>query len=441
MKLEFLNLMKCSYCGSDIKIGDVYEEREGELINGRVKCECSEFSVLEGILNIKPGPLNKYVINSLARHRVNEAVGLSLWKYAEDVCRIASLPEFGKLGRLLLALSKIVARHTYKKYVDKDLSLFSLLGTSASDMYLKHRFSAESFWPIYPFVPVLKGKGGRILDIGCGAGHASFILSTYVRPKELVCVDYAFRNLYQAKKYFVKDAEFICLDANYPLPFKNSTFDAIFMSDVFHYIYARTLLAREMERLLLPQGIILLLHLYNSLSYDPAAHGKPLSPLNWGRLFQQLPVKTLPERNLIEDFVLNNKLDLVKEYPEAELNACNTICLVGTKDKTLFRVYKEINEGFLMHKDNLIINPIYGIEHRRERAILRRQLPSESFRREYPITEKYLPEEYTIGEGLCKILKGRTLNLAQTTIPEEDLHHIEYLMKKFIVINVPKNYY
>lgn len=440
MKVKFLELMKCPYCGTEFNIGDVLERKGGEIINGCVRCECSEFPILEGILNLKIGPLNSYIVKLLKKDEVKKALGLSLWRYSEGICEIVGLLGSKKLMEVLSIPMEISAKYGHRKYL-KGSSFYKLLGKnpSESEIYLKHRFSAESLWSVYPFVQILKSRT-RILDIGCGSGHTSFIISTYAKPKELVCADRTFRSLYHAKKYFVKDAEFICIDANYPLPFKNNTFDAIFMLDAFHYIYARTLLAREMERLLFPKGLLLLPHLHNSLSLDPAADGKPLSPLNWISLFQQLPVKGLSERNLIEDFLLKNKLDLVKEYSEAELNACNAISLIGTEDRSLFRIY-EIENEFLMHKDNLIINPIYSINCGRGKAILQRHFPSESFRREYPLTEKYLPEEYVIDESLSKIIKGKNSNLTQATISEKDLQHIEYLMRKFVVINVPKNYY
>ena len=140
---------------------------------------------------------------------------------------------------------------------------------------------------------------------------------------------------------------------------------AVFNLDAFHYIRARTLLAREMERLLLPQGVLLLLHVHNSLvSNDPAIDGIPLTPLNWVRLFQQIPVRAFPEKSLTTDSIQNNRLDLLKEYAEAELNADSAVRLVGTADKVLIKIYEEINDELLMHKDNLIVNPLYRIEDR-----------------------------------------------------------------------------
>lgn len=440
MKINCLDLMNCPYCGTEFSIGDIFERKRDEIVSGYIKCGCSEFPVIEGILNLKIGSLTEYIIRLLKKGEVKKALGISLWKYSEGIFTIVNiLPK--SLQRILLAYTETVSKYIYRKYL-KETSFYNFLGkkTSESNIYLKHRFSAETLWAVYPFLPLLKNRE-RILDIGCGTGHASFIISNHAKPKEQFCVDYAFRNLYLAKKYFVENAELICLDANYPLPFRSNTFDTIFMLDAFHYVNSRASLAREMERLLLYQGLLLLPHLHNSLSHDPSADGSPLSPRNWVSLFQELPAKALPERSVMENFLLENKLDLLKEYSEDELNTSGAIIIIAIKDRSLFKIYRGLETELLKHKDNLIINPIYSFSHRGQQIVLRRCFPSESFRREFPIAETYLPAEYVIDERINKIMEGRALNLTLATLSEEDLHYVEHLMMKFIILNVPKNYY
>jgi len=444
MKEEFLKQLKCPYCGADFELEEVYQEKEGELINGYIKCECSEFPLLEGILNLKLGPLNNHVVKLLKERKIKDAVELSLEKYGESAYKLLSFAGNGIYGgilrKVLSGLVKVRAKHRYSKSSDKNMPFCNLLGRNASEIYLKHRFSAETFWSLYPFIPILRENRERILDIGCGMGHASFVVSTYVNPHQLVCADYAFRHLYLAKKYFAKKATFICLDANYPLPFKDGAFSSILMLDTFHYINARDSLAREMERTLSPHGLLLLLHLHNSLDYNLAA-GQPLPPSGWVNLFQQLPVKALPERNVVEDFILRNRLDLTKQYTEDELNTSNAISIVGTRDKSLLQIYQNVWSDLLVNKSNLIINPIYSIEHELDKIILRRKFPSESFRKEYPLTEKYLHEVYTSNENFAQIVKGRKIDTASIELSKKDLRLIEDLMRRFIIINVPENYY
>ncbi len=290
MKQELLELMKCPYCGTDFEVHETYEEKDREIINGCIKCECSEYPILRGILNLKINPLSKYSLELLKKGKIKEAVMLLLGPNVEGIWTISDFLRSKHLGgqffsNILLILVAMWAEHDTKKYFKDDLSFCDLLGKNSYQVYLKHRFSSETLWPVYPFIPLLKENKERILDLGCGRGHASFIISTYVKPEGLVCADHTFKSLYLTKKYFATNAQFICLDANYPLPFKDDCFDSVFMLDALHYIKTRAQLANELKRVLYPQGLILLLHLHNSLTYNIGA-GYPLTPRAWINLFR-----------------------------------------------------------------------------------------------------------------------------------------------------------
>ena len=443
MKREFLDLIKCPYCGSDFRLLKIYKQRKEDIINGYIGCGCSQFPILEGILNLKLGSLNSYITKSLIKGKTRKAIALSLLKYTKDIGLMILLESKGIAGKglakILLGSIKARANCVYRSYSNKRSPFYDLLGNDPFGTYLKHRFSSETFWPIYPFMPLLEENKNRILDLGCGAGHASFVISNHAKPRHLVCADYLFSNLYLAKKYFAPDAEFVCLDANHPLPFKDDIFSSVVMQDAFHSLPGHALLASEMERILFPHGFLLLLHLHNSLKYNLAS-GKPLSPSRWVALFKRLTVKPLVERNLIEDFILKNRLDLAKNYSNEELDSSNAIAIVGTKVGSFLRTYEHVERDFLSHKENLIINPIYGILRDRDRIVLQRRFPSKLFKGEYPLSEKYLPEKYIINGKLSKIIRDEVLDTTSKEISEKDLQHIEDLMRKFILINVPRNY-
>ena len=435
MRQEFLKLMKCPYCGTDFEIEEVYEENGREIINGAVKCECGVYPILHGILNLKINPLSKHALELLKEGEPKEALMLLLGPNVEGVWELTEFLQAKQLGRVfrkvLLTTVAIWAKHISKKYLKEELSFCDLLGNNPDHAYFKHRFSAETLWSVYPFVPLLKSNRKRILDLGCGRGHASFVISTYVKPEELVCADHTFKSLYLAKKYFVKEAQFICLDGNYPLPFKDHTFDSVFMLDALHYIQTRAQLANELKRVISPEGLLLLLHLHNSLVYNIGA-GYPLNPQAWINLFRggALEIKAIPERRIVENFLLNNELDLAEENSQKELNAANAMSIIASKDKSLFKVYDNVNSEFLNNKNNLVINPIYKMKEEGNKILLEREFPSEFFRKEFPLTEKYLPARCKIDK---RIVKGRSIRIS-------DSNEIEDLMRKFVVINVPEKY-
>ena len=442
MKKELLEIIKCPYCGTDFEIKEVYSGNEEEIINGYIKCECNEYPILECILILENTPTKKFIIKYLKKNEIKKAIALPFGNHTNDICKVMDFIE-PKLGgkffkKGLLTFINRSSKKRYKRYSNKNSSFYNIVGNDLYGVYVKHRFSLESFWSIYPFIPLLKKNRKRILDMCCGVGHASFVISTYVNPQELVCVDRTFSSLYLAKKYFVPDAEFVCLDGNYPLPFKDDIFSSAVMMDGFHYIDARALLATELERVLSSEGLLLLLHVHNSLVYNLSA-GKPLPPSVWINLFNALDVKALPEKKVVEDFILRDKLDLLKEYSENEINSSNAIHIIGSKNKSLFDIYKKIGNDFRENKGNLIINPLYKIRKERKKIVLERVSITDLFIGEYPIAEKYLPERYTIdNDEVIKALKGREVNI--DVISEENLRYIKGLMMKFVIINAPPKY-
>lgn len=448
MKKELLKLMRCPYCGTGFEIEKICSENEEGIVNGVIRCECDEHPIIEGILILKNSYTKKHIIKSIKKmESTEEFLALFFGNYTEDVCKVTSFLDskgmYGQiLGKILLFIVKHRAEKSYEKYSNKNSSFYDVLGNNPYEVYLKHRFSLESFWSIYPFIPLLKKNRGRILDMCCGMGHASFVISKYVNPSELICVDGSFSGLYLAKKYFAPDAEFICLDGNYPLPFKDGIFSSGLMMDAFHYIDARASLATELERVLHPEGLLLFLHVHNSLVYNAGA-GKPLPPSVWVNLFNNLDVKALPEKEIVEDFIFKDKLDLLKEYSENEINSSNAINIISSKNKSLFDIYEKVGSDFLKNKRNLIINPLYEIRNERKKIVLERapmsDLLSDLFIGDCPLAEKYLPKRCIIdNEEVMNVLKERRVNV--NMISEENLRYIEELMMKFVIINAPPRY-
>jgi SAM-dependent methyltransferase len=446
MRFSFLDLMKCPYCGSGFRIQDVIEKKKEDVIFGCIRCECSEFPIVEGILILKASFMNGIVVRLIKDRRTREAaVHCFGWDDFENLSR--SYVPFRFSNKIQEPLKRLSYRlghaelfrekgKIFSDYSTERLPFSEVLGKSSFDMYLKNRFSTFSFWSIYAFLPLLKRKKSKILDLGCGAGHGAFVVSNYVEPLLHCCSDSSYRLLYLARKYFVQSAEFVCLDANSPLPFKDKLFDTILMSDAFHYVYGRACLAREMERTLVPGGLILLQHLHNSLTQNPAKGGYPLTPKSYANLFDNdgIELKVLPEKRIVESYLFDNKLDLLEEYSENELNSTNAMILMATSDKSIFKVYDRVNSDFLRIKNNLVINPIYDVKSKDDYILLVRssQYARAQFLYEdyYPLTKKYIPEKYEIRK---EYVSGQKVQIS-------DLDKLEDLMKRFVIINVPENY-
>ena len=114
-----------------------------------------------------------------------------------------------------------------------------------------------------------------VLDIGCGRGFYSNLISKYSFVKKVIGIDLNADYVEKAKKYsgHSKKVEFNT-GSVYKLPYKNGTFDVIVCSEVLEHLPDDKKAINELERVLKPGGIILATVPHESfpLLWDP---------LNW----------------------------------------------------------------------------------------------------------------------------------------------------------------
>lgn len=98
----------------------------------------------------------------------------------------------------------------------------------------------------------LLGWGARVLEVGCGNGRNTFYLQ--YRGVEVVALDVAIEPLLNLNCR----CERVRATADFRLPFLDSTFDGVVDSYAFTFIKERNLYARELLRILKPNGMLLL---------------------------------------------------------------------------------------------------------------------------------------------------------------------------------------
>jgi len=453
MKLDFLNSLQCPDCKQTFKLGEVYTKDGNDLVNALIECDCFTYPILDGILIYKKPAKEDYLsrtpyLNERLRiGKSEDSIALSIEGQKLDKMLMWAyliLNESGAFKRSIqpiLSLIRHIKRKRYRKYADEKLSFFDLvdlMGWGTWGDYLKHRFSCQTFWSLYPLIPIIKEKNDMVLDMLCGTGHASYAIERYSKPKKLVCSDYEYTLLFIAKKYFVKDAEFICADGNSPLPFKSGIFSSILILDSYFCLSNRGILARESERCLRQGGIVLPLHLHNSM-VENISQGFALKPSGWSGLFQKMKTKIIPEDNLIEEYLLKRELDLSKEYTQEEINGSPAISIVGTNDEKVFDFYSNIDVPSRKDVRNLVINPIYEINRRGNQIHLDLQVPTEMYEKEYPLTMKYLNKNFVISSEISRYIRGNRADIP-VNISAKDRTQIDDLIKKFVLIDIPENY-
>jgi len=427
MRKALLEMLRCPLCGAEMKIREVYDETPDALMQGCLQCECDTFPVCEGILILKNSPVKRYVLRFLTEGAFQKAALFAMANYADDACRLLHFlegsPGGRKISKAALWFFTACFHRLYKKYFDRKISYLDLLGEGAYHQYLKHRFSSQTFWSLYPFVPLIREHGEKILEICCGSGHASFVLSRHISPDKMVAVDGSFWNLFLAAKYF-SGADLIQADMNAGLPFKEHRFSTVLMMDSLHYVDARALLAGEIARVTAPGGVNLVLHMHNALRENMAA-GWSFYPSTIDRLFPGGDVKILPEQSVVEEYIQNGRLDLSRSYTEDERRRADALIVARHAPES---VREGLWDDAIAPDDRLILNPLYHIEVQKEKMVMDRVWPSSDFRREYPLTETYLPDRFEIDTALLRQAEGSSAELSQR------------MRRNFTLLAVPENY-
>lgn len=110
---------------------------------------------------------------------------------------------------------------------------------------------------------------GRILDIGCGIGELSHLMSLQYPTSEIIGIDPSEKMINRAKESFSgNDIKYICGQTNC-LP-KDEKFDLIVSTHAFPYIQEKRKFLSDTKKMLMPNGRLLLLftncnNLYDSL--------------------------------------------------------------------------------------------------------------------------------------------------------------------------------
>lgn len=101
-------------------------------------------------------------------------------------------------------------------------------------------------------------KGDKILDLGCGNGYYSFLLSKLPLKLKITGIDNHV-NAVEDAKIFVgeRNVQFIIGNAE-KLPFPENSFDKIIMSEIIEHVKDDIRVLKEVRRVLKPGGVLVL---------------------------------------------------------------------------------------------------------------------------------------------------------------------------------------
>ena len=444
--------LHCPCCGSLLHLEGSTTGVSQSHGYGVLRCGCYRYPVVEGIpiLWQKSGPAD--ICDAVVAHIDVGNYPAALRGALDRATDIGAVRDRWFSGRLIRVLAdRLTGFAGSGRKSPPDGNLFAYLHATKTPTYadyLYQRFANVSLLAAIPLIGVLaqllqedaahsgigQGANPLILDLGCGIGHSSFLIHALLPGARIVATDYDFGNLLIARRYFAPNADYICIDAEVPLPFASDAFDAVFCMDAFHYLRSKKALVGELARVLSDKAIWLLPHLHNAAGRNISA-GIPLDAAGYQQCFNGLPHRLLSETSVLKAFFDSGGIDLglasgLDASPETDV-----FSMIGSNQAEVWRGYPSLDVALAAKVGSLMdINPIYAMVQRGDRLKLHLTWPNRQLEAECRAVENYLPRDK---EASAKAI--RTIRTGACDTPEK-LGELAGLLRAFVLVPLPTGY-
>jgi SAM-dependent methyltransferase len=448
---NLINDLRCPCCGSRFRIGFELQSSLDGMKEGVLRCDCYEYPVVRGIAVLRQiGPVSSIrneAVECLKRH---DSVGAYRWLLKHGSA--AGISGKGLDGtseravggvRFVRRLWNILRKSPPPPHgesigfqVGFQAALQAVRPGGYAD-YLFHRFANPSLLGLIPPLVVFgnafgQGSAVRVLDLLCGVGHASAILNALHPQTEIVTADSDFVNLSLAQQFVVPRGAAICVDAELPLPFGDSSFDGLLCLDGLHYIRSKVALLREVDRVINAKGVWLFAHMHNA-TVDNVNPGAPLTAGGYTTRFAFERQRLMPEREVLHQFQTGGFLDLTEQPDNRSLVSSHALTLLGARTETLWEKHAGLDDALCRRPDFIGFNPLYQVENVSDGLILRSDWPSESLRRECVEEIPILPETVQVSQHVVdEVVEMRT-----TGVLSDD---VRKLLRSFVLVCLPECY-
>ncbi len=196
--------------------------------------------------------------------------------------------------------------------------------------WLLHRFNARTFRPLMSFTTLLR-PNDMVLDVGGGFGHGAWVLSGRVNPEQIVMMDSVFSHLHVARTRMVPGVTCVAADVDQGLPISDIMFDAVVMSDTFHFVANQKRLAQDVTRVLSKQGRLILSQLHNGL-IQAEFSGSPRSPQGYLELFPDLQRVIVRNTDVQKSFAEGTPLVLPSQTDFYAVDRTSELSLIADRD-------------------------------------------------------------------------------------------------------------
>ena len=330
MHETMLELLRCPFCGTRVSLveNDALVRAGDRIESGVLGCECCAFPVVDGIPVMIADDRTRDAMHLLEAGQ-GEAALFTLLGLDETrgeafrelllACRANRLAEgYGESRRSVARRRKRRSAGGHATYQEA----LAILCHDAEGTCFVYRFSdptyvmAEAILQAIALQP--RPLPGRCLDLCGGTGHLTRVLIDLGPADSTVLADLFFWKLWLARRFTSPGCEPVCCDANLPLPFAREAFSLVVLADAFPYIWHKRLLAEEMMRLSVPDGVVVMPHLHSALGENFSA-GNTLTPAAYRDLFMARQPRLFSDELLLTQVLERGLVDLTHDASPADL--------------------------------------------------------------------------------------------------------------------------
>lgn len=449
---DLIQSLHCPYCGSGLVLDEkpapvTASGGEGGIQWAVVACGCSRYPVVHGILVLEQGAMlpREHLERSVAALRTGDRAGALAW-----AARSSDLARRGPLVTAVTRLVKPVAPRLAERYgqrtdaavlLDESLSFEDLALATRPTLfahYLVQRFANPSLMGAAALIAAMGAwaaglpRRPRVIDVGAGAGHASFLMQRLAPAVEVITSDADVISLCLARRILGSGATLIALDAQAPMPFADGELDGAFSLDAFHYIPSKAALVRELARVVKSAdagGVWVFPHLHNADGHNPTP-GIPLTFEGYRNILAPAGPVFFDEAEVVRAAVREGRLPA----PGGDLSRADALCMLGGAaaawaPRDLPDPMEPPGPG------PLGVNPVYAPAPGSGSGTLRfvRTWANDNLRRECAAAEAYLPETVEIDAEFLRRAGAGALE-------EADRADATRLLRSFILIPMPAGY-
>jgi SAM-dependent methyltransferase len=443
MDTSWLLWLRCPFCGGSLSLSGIDQATHAPGYD-ILSCWCSRYPMVAGIPVLKRTPngtLNE-LIALIERGQYREALMAMISPPSPTLAPawLQALPSARGIHRL----RRLAHQRALRRWEEQAAALLTnqegrVTAYKLFDFYFRRypenrnyfyfRFGQPRHLGALSFTSLIQQPKNPILDLACGCGHITRTLTQRAGGQLVIGMDESFFGLYVAKHWIAPEAQYVCCTADIALPFADDIFSVSFCSDAFHYFINKAAIFRELERLTLHDGLIMLVWLHNGRVRLPH-RGLPLPSEGYQELMADLPHCLVAAGDVLARYRQKQGPSLIRSRDIKCLSHAPLLSLIASHRQEVFQDHGSFVD-WPHAEGHLGLNPLYAMEEHDDlgTVCLRRQFPSVFYEEEHRQCKDYLPET-------VRIPASTWTNLVQGIRTGE----IEELIDQCIVLGLPERY-